>query len=253
MAIFNMIPTSVTMLRGTRSWVNDDPFGQTACKLLLFSQGSSVACSIITLTALAFERYFAVVYPLWKIVTVEKTRWIIAVIWIASFSSTSPILYAAKVQLFQGVPYCIEDWAPAFDPNRARGIYTIVTFVLLYALPLLVIAVLYSIVIAKVWRRHIAGNATPANIRLFNKSKKNVLKMLIIVVLAFALCWFLIHLNMFLQDFSDIFSCGIPLGLQTTGFLLGHANTAINWCIYVIFSQDFRRGFKDFVSPLFWK
>ena len=255
MAIFSMIPTATSMLRGSHSWVNEGPFGQISCKLVLFSQGTSMACSIITLTALAFERYFAVVFPMWKAVTITTTRWLIALIWIASFSSTSPILYAAKVQLFEGVPYCIENWAPAFDPKRAPAIYTIVSFVLLYALPLLVISVLYSIIIAKVWGRHIPGNITPANVRLLNKSRKNVLKMLITVVLAFAFCWFLMHLNVFLQEFSDVFPapCGIPIGLQTTGFLFGHANSAINCCIYVIFSQDFRRGFKDTMKPLFPK
>ncbi|CAH3030111.1 unnamed protein product [Porites evermanni] len=141
-----------------------------------------------------------------------------------------------------------------FSFDLAPAIYTIVSFVLLYALPLLVIAVSYSIIIAKVWARHIPGNATPANVRLLNKSKKNVLKMLMTVVLAFALCWFLMHLNLFLQDFSDIFGpSGIPVGMQTTRFLFGHANSAINCCIYVIFSQDFRRGFKDLATPFFRK
>ena len=253
MAIFSMIPTAISMLRGSHSWLNDGPFGQISCKLLLFSQGTSMACSIITLTALAFEWFFAVVFPLWKVVNIRETRWLIVIIWIASCASISPILYAAKVQLFGGDPYCIEDWAPAFDPKRAPAIYTIVSFVSLYALPLLVISVLYSIIIAKVWGRHIPGNTTPANVRLLNKSKKNVLKMLITVVLVFAFCWFLLHLNVFLQEFSDVFtaSCGIPVGLQTTGFLFGHANSAINCCIYVIFSQDFRRGFKDIVKHLF--
>ena len=251
MAIFSMIPNAISMLRGSHSWVNDGPFGQVTCKLVLFSQGTSMACSIITLTALAFERFFAVVFPLWKNVTIRGTRWLVAVIWIASFASTSPILYAAKVQLFDDVPYCIENWAPAFHPERAPAIYTIVSFVLLYALPLLVISVLYSIIIAKVWGRHIPGNTTPANVRLLNKSKKNVLKMLITVVLVFAFCWFLMHLNLFFQEFSDVFPCGIPVELQTTGFLFGHANSAINCCIYVIFSQEFRRGFKDILKPLF--
>ena len=250
MAIFNVIPTAISMFRGIHSWVNDGLFGQISCKLLLLSQGSSMACSIITLTVLAFERYFAVVFPMWNAVIATKTRWTVALVWIASFAYTSPIIYAGKVRLYEGVPFCVEEWAPAFDPKRAPAIYTIVSFVLLYALPLLVIAVLYSIIIAKVWARHIPGNATPANVRLLNKSKKNVLKMLMTVVLAFALCWFLMYLNLFLQDFSDIFGpCGIPVGLQTTGFLFGHANSAINCCIYVIFSQDFRRGFKDLATP----
>lgn len=254
MAILIMIHNAVSMIRGTHSWVNDAPFGQITCKLRMISQGSSMACSIFTLTALAFERFFAVVFPMWKVVTVRRTRWLIVGIWIASLAAISPMLYAGKVKLYDGIPFCVEDWAPAFDPKRSPAIFTIVSFIFLYALPLLFISVLYSIIIAKVWGRDIPGNATPANQRLLNKSKKNVLKMLVTVVLAFALCWFLMHLNLFLMDFSDVFyPCGIPIGLQTTGFLFAHANSAINCCIYVIFSQDFRRGFKEILKPLFPK
>lgn len=252
MAIVTMIPTAESMLRGSHSWLSGDaPFGQISCKLFSFAQGCSMASSIFTLAALAFERFFAVVFPMWKAVTVRRTRWLVAVIWVASCSYPAPLLYAAKVKLYDGVPFCVEDWAPAFKPG-SQAIFTVVSFVFLYALPLLVISVLYSIIIAKVWGRDIPGNATPANQRLLNKSKKNVLKMLITVVVSFALCWFLMHLNLFLMDFSSVFSpCGIPIGLQTTAFLFGHANSAINCCIYVIFSQDFRRGFKEIFKPLF--
>ena len=74
-----------------------------------------------------------------------------------------------------------------FDPRRSKATYTAVSFVFLYAVPLLVISVLYSVIIAKVWGRDIPGNATLENQRLLDRSKKNVLKMLITVVLAFAL------------------------------------------------------------------
>jgi len=254
MAIITMIPHAVSMLRGTHSWVSDAFFGQISCKLFMFAQGCSMACSIFTLTALAFERFFAVAFPMWKVITKRRTRWLIAVIWTASFAYPAPFFYAAKVHLYDGIPFCVEDWAPVFDPRRSQATFTLVSFVFLYAVPLLVISVLYSIIIAKVWGRDIPGNATLANQRLLNKSKKNVLKMLITVVLAFALCWFLMHLNVLLIDFSSVFtSCGIPKGLQNTAFLFGHANSAINCCIYVIFSQEFRRGFKEILQPLFPK
>lgn len=251
MAIITMIPNAVNILRGNHDWVNDSLFGQVSCKLFMFTQASSMACSIFTLTALALERFFAVVFPIWKVVNIKRTRWLIGVIWMGSIASASPLLYAAKVEIYEGAPYCLEDWAPAFDARRSQSIFTIVSFVLLYALPLLLISILYSIIIAKVWGRNIPGNATPANQRLLNRSKRNVLKMLITVVLAFALCWFLMHLNVILIDFTEVFSpCGISIGLQTTGFLFGHANSAINCCIYLIFSQDFRRGIKDILKPL---
>ena len=249
-----MTPTVVSMLRGTHSWVNDSAFGQTSCKLFIFSEGLSIASSIFSLTVLAFERFFVVVFPLWNIITIKGTLRSIIVIWVAAFAVSSPLLYAAKVRLYNGVAFCIEDWAPAFNHKRAQASYTIVSFVFLYALPLLIIALLYSVIAAKVWSRRTPGNTTPANRRVSQESSKNVLKMSVAVVLAFAICWFLMHLNMLLIDFSDIFEvCGIPIWLQTTGFLLGYSNSAINCCIYPLFSQQYRRGFKQSLKSLFWK
>ena len=78
--------------------------------------------------------------------------------------------------------------------------------------------------------------------------------MSVAVVLAFEFCWFLMHLNMFLIDLSDVFeTCGIPIWPLITGFLLGHSNSAINCCIYPIFSQEYRRGFKQSLKSLFSK
>ena len=249
-----MIPTVVSMLRGTHSWVNDSRFGQVSCKLFLFSQALSIACSIFSLTALAFERFLLIVLPRWNAVTIRGTMQLIAATWMAALALSSPFFYASKVRLYDGVPYCIEDWAPAFDPKRAPKIYTIVYFVLLYALPLLVIAVLYSAIATKVWARRTPGNKTAASHRVLQEKRKNVLKMSIAVVLAFAICWFLMHLNQFLIDFSHVFEpCVIPMWLQTTGFLLGHANSAINCCIYPIFSQEYRQGFKQSLKCLFSK
>ena len=244
-----MIPNAVSMLRGTRSWLNDSPFGQISCKLFMVSQGSSIGCSIFSLTVLAFERFFAVVFPMRKIVTIRGTLWSIAVIWVFSLALSSPLLYAAKVVIFDGVAFCYEDWSPAFDPKRAQGIYTIVSFVFLYAFPLLVIAGLYSVIAAKVWGRSSPGNI--ANRRVLQEAKKNVLKMSVAVVAVFGFCWVLMHVNIFLIDFSDVFeSCGIPIWLQITGFLLGHANSAINCCIYPLFSREYRRAYKECLKSL---
>ena len=253
MVPLNMIPTAVSMLRGTLTWF-DGPFGVGSCKLLIFSQGLSIACSIFSLTVLAVERFFVVVFPLWNIITIKGTLLSILVIWVAAFAFSSPLLYASKVRLYDGVAFCIEDWSPALNAKRAHAIYTIVAFVFLYALPLLIIAVLYSIIAAKVWSRRTPGNMTQANRRVSQESKKNVLKMSVAVVLAFAFCWFLMHLNMLLIDFSDVFEvCDIPKWLQITGFLLSHANSAINCFIYPIFSQEYRRGFKQSLKSLCWK
>ena len=159
--------------------------------------------------------------------------------------------FATEVRFYGGVAYCTEDWAPAFDPERAKAIYTVVIFVFMYALPLIVIAVFYFAIAVKVWRRRSLGHTSPANLQVLKESKKNVLKMSIAIVLAFAFCWFLMHLNMFLMAYSDAFkACDIPIWLQTTGFLLGYANSTINCCVYPTFSQEYRQGFKQNLKSL---
>lgn len=234
-----MIPTAFYFVRNTYAWVNDGPFGQISCKLLHTSQASSIGCSIFSLTVLSFERFFAVVFPMRNIVTIRGTVWLIVVIWFFSFVLSMPLLYASKVRISDGVPYCIENWAPIFDPVKAPAIYTVVSFVFLYAIPLLVIAVLYSVIAVKVWRKKPPGNTIAPNHQVHRAAKKNVLKMSLALVLVFAFCWILIHVNLFLTDFSDTFgSCRSLPWLRATGFLLGHANSATNCCIYPLFSQE---------------
>ena len=166
-----MIPTAINMLSGTDPWFSTSPTGRISCKLLQFAQGSSVACSIFPLTALAFGRFFGIVFQMWKVVSMRRTLLIILVIWLAVIAISWPFLYAGTVvSLSDGVPLCVEDWGPAFDAERAPRIFTIVSFVFLYALALLVISVLYVVIVAKVWRRRTPGNITQANRRVLNMS-----------------------------------------------------------------------------------
>lgn len=249
MVVFSMFPTAVSMLLNTHRWIGG-LFGVITCKLFIFTLNASISCSIFSMTALALERFLAVVFSMKRFVYISTTKKLIAVVWTASILSNTPLLYATKVVKHQGVPYCTEDWSPAFEPIKAPAVFTVVSFVLQYALPLSIICPLYSTIILKVWYRTIPGNTTPANVRLVRRSKKNVLKMLVTTVLAFAVCWLLMHINVFLMYFSHVFDpCSIPWELQLSGFLLGHSNTAINCCIYVIFSDDYRRGFKEFFRP----
>lgn len=79
-------------------------------------------------------------------------------IWLASFFSVSPLLYATTTQEIDAIVYCYEDWTPLFDQETAVKSYTMITFVLLYAVPLLIICVFYSIVVYKAWIRRLPLN-----------------------------------------------------------------------------------------------
>ncbi|TRY73004.1 hypothetical protein TCAL_09110 [Tigriopus californicus] len=84
------------------------------CKLLYFMQSVSAIGSVINLTALSFERYYAIVHPLKSqyLCTISKAKKTILVAWIAAFFLAIPVLFA-QIHLEVGVRYkaywCVRD------------------------------------------------------------------------------------------------------------------------------------------------
>lgn len=220
--------------------------GQFWCKCDSFVSGISQICCILSMTAIAFNRYIAIMFPLKSSLNANKTKLVILLIWFSSCAITSPTLYSMRVKKVYEEYHCLEDWTPAFDNIKTPKYYTLALFILMYAIPLTLIIYLYSCVIHKVWIRHVPGNFTQANQRLEDVSKRRVLKMLITVVIAFAVCWLPFHIYLMMVNFYyGINSCDISPTVLFVGLLLGHSNSAVNPWIYFIFNKDYRRNFKD--------
>lgn len=222
------------------------PWGQFWCKFDIFVAGMSQMCCIFSMTAIAFNRYIAIMFPLNSSRNCNKTKVVILLIWICACAISSPTLYSTRVQLIKEEYHCVEDWTPALDNKQTPKYYTLALFIVMYVIPLSLITYLYSCVIHKVWIRHVPGNFTQANQRLEDVSKRRVLKMLITVVIAFALCWLPFHIYLMMVNFYyGIESCSISPFMMFVGLLLGHSNAAVNPWIYFIFNKDCRRNVKD--------
>lgn len=245
--ICNMPGRLARQITGRYHWFDGIP-GIIVCKAASFISDSTVSCSILTLTAIAFERFCLVTFPLKKIVTIKIAKFMILAIWLSSCLSVSPLLYAMSIKEINGVIYCYENWSPLFDQETAAKVYTVIMFVFLYALPLLIICVFYSCVVYKMWIRPVPM-ACRSNRAGEIESRKKVLKMLIIVVVVFALCWLPLHISFFLYFFqAEEYLCGIPQGgfsIGSIGLFLSHATSAINPCLYVAFNKDIRKGFRN--------
>ncbi|EDO35553.1 predicted protein, partial [Nematostella vectensis] len=152
-----------------------------------------MACSVFTLTAIAWERFFAIVYPLRMTTRIRNSRVTIVIAWFLSALVTSPSLYTMRVIKMDGVPYCHEIWSPPLHPTVSPLVFTIVSFVALYALPLTIIIALYSTIVYKMWFRKIPGNSHSSIRELEQRVKRNVVKMLITVVGVFTVSWLPLH------------------------------------------------------------
>ena len=219
--------------------------GTLFCKTSQPMAGVSLYSAVLTLVVIAVDRFLVIRLPRRKITRPNTARVLVLLTWLASLVTCSPLMYAMRVDE-RG--YCTEKWTPLFSVNSPR-VFSITVNILFYAIPLVVIAVLYGAIITKVWARKIPGEVIDANQIRETKTKKQVLKMLMAVVLVFAVCWFPIHLNMVLRDFQLV-TC-LPYYVQLIGVFLAYSNAAINPLIYLLFSTDYRQGAISIARKVF--
>ena len=111
---------------------------------------------------------------------------------------------------------------------------------------------LYPCIVFKVWNRHVPGRRHLPRARSDFVVKKNLLKMLIIIVCLFAACWLPYHGIFLLQFFSEKYTyfCLIPEIIKLYCLFAGHANSAINPCIYFAIHQEYRKGLFQVMRPV---
>lgn len=245
LTVFNMTSTTASFFKTSSYWISGK-LGLTLCKLIPFIQALSVGSSVWNMNAIALDRFFAVVFPIRRYVTFTVAYGMMFIVWTLAIGISAPMLYAMNLEPAEepGKFYCGETWnLEDVDTSSAPKDYTIALFLFFYAIPLVIISFLYSFVIYKLWIRKLPGQRSEMNEQRADKSKKKVLRMLLIVVVLFAICWLPMYVSQFMSFFGG--PCGAPTALLYFGYFIGHANSAINPCIYVLFNENFRKGFRD--------
>ena len=237
------MPNMITQLYLGQKWI----FGEAICKIVVFFQSVSVASSILTLLAISFDRFWAIIFPFKRRPSFFAARLMLGVTWVISLAVMAPFLYAQRVVVVaDGYEMCIEDWAPVFNPQTAAKDYTLILFVTLYAFPLLTMLFMYSFIVSKLWKRQIPGFRSSGDEIRTRTLRKKVVKMLITVITLFCVCWLPLHVYLFIVFFAyDKIPCfDSSLSFYFTSLFLGHANSAINPYLYALFHRKYREGFK---------
>jgi len=211
-------------------------FGDILCRIVHFSLTASIGASIFTLVTMTLDRFISIVFVWSKSLTLGSSKLVLVLIWVLSFIMFGFNLRVYRAESIAGQFRCY----PNFNdfPLEFPKISAICFFVFLYAIPLLLMAVLYSIISYKLFKQKMAGGD-----REIDKKKKRVINMLITCTVFFALCWLPLHiLHYYIYFNMETYKCFPPIFILG-GFWLGHANSAVNPCLYVIFNKTFRMAF----------
>ena len=127
--------------------------GTITCKLIFYAIPVSIAASVITLTIISIDRFFAIFFPL-KLTLFHKHKTITMVIWFVSLLAVTPYLLLFTVGKPGDYYVCQPEWPWSKDPKETYLVmraFHIFGFIAFYALPLLITAVVNCLVARRVW------------------------------------------------------------------------------------------------------
>ncbi|XP_055323157.1 tachykinin-like peptides receptor 99D [Sitodiplosis mosellana] len=224
------------------------------CAFCPFVQTVSVNVSVFTLTAIAVDRHRAIINPLRARPPRYISKIIIAFIWVISLAFSIPMAIALRVvkeNSYQVLPdKTIEKIEYPFcntgnmDAEKFQQYRYYLVFVQ-YFIPFGVISFVYIQMAIRLWGSKTPGNAQDTRDITLMRNKKRVIKMLIIVVLLFGICWFPLQLYNILHVTWD--------GVNEYKYInivwfcsdwLAMSNSCYNPFIYGIYNEKFKREFR---------
>ena len=240
-----LFPWKITEIN-VGSWLISGPLGQALCKLLTFLADASTAVSVQSLVLIAVDRFGAVVFPLRsQLISTKLCRFFILATWIVAMAILSPYLFAFKLAEYPGGLVCLWQWNETFGEASSHANYLLAYLIVLVYIPLVLIALIYSVILLKLKSQKIPGEQSVNAREQRAKRERNVLKMSIAIVLVFTICWLPLTayslLVFFPLDSTMISSCGFWY-FWSISFFLACSNCAVNPCICFIFSGNYRQG-----------
>ncbi|XP_023036096.1 tachykinin-like peptides receptor 99D isoform X1 [Drosophila willistoni] len=226
---------------------NDWPFGEFYCKLSQFIAMLSICASVFTLMAIAIDRYVAIMRPLQPRMSKRCNLAIAAIIWLASTVISCPLMLVYKTETLTNHTriVCYPEWPDGpMNHSMLEYIYNILIMILTYILPIVSMTVTYSRVGFELWGSKTIGEYMPRQVENV-RSKRRVVKMMIVVVSIFAICWLPFHMYFIVTScYPDVTSEPFIQELYLAIYWLAMSNSMYNPIIYCWMNSRFRYGFK---------
>ncbi|XP_037338776.2 tachykinin receptor 1a [Pungitius pungitius] len=236
-----------TVINFTYAVHNDWYFGLDYCRFHNFFPIAAVFASIYSMTAIALDRYMAIIHPLQQRMSSTETKVVVVVIWALALLLAFPQYYYSDIDRQPSRVVCFIDW-PTYTVCDFKIMYYVCVTILIYFLPLLVMGCAYLVVGLTLWASEIPGDSSDRYKEQLT-AKRKVVKMMIVVVCTFAVCWLPYHIFFLLhQAFPALFEERFIQQVYLAIMWLAMSSTMYNPIIYCCLNDRFRAGFKQAFS-----
>ena len=249
------VPTQMIAMENCHHWT----LGNVMCHLVYIILPLSLSVSIGTLLAITADRYRAIVFPIKAKLSRKPVFIVIGVIWMVSALTVLPLVFVISLVSPQpGVYYCVEEW----PSDTILGVYWLAMFFIQYLFPLSAISVLAGKTACTLRKTSLEGKMeTCTQSEMFRKTlrrrakqTKRITKMLIALVLLYAICMLPQHVvYTFWGRYGELFNKGYKEQAMIIANIFPIANSALNAIAYGTLNKEFKAVFKGLFACVCFK
>lgn len=244
MCIF-CVPLTASYAFELHGWL----FGEFMCHFVTLMQAATVFVSVLSLTAIAVDRYVVVVYPIRRRIGCKSCAYIVTALWMISIGISLPTSmhthYLDLKDAGHDMIICEEIWK---HQEKQRLLYSCTMLLLTYMLPLSAVTISYCAIAYHLRRRNVPGAASH-NQDKWAKKKQKTFRMLFISVMAFAICWLPLQVVNLIRDVDEEFTIldkdYINI-IQVSCHLIAMSSACYNPFIYASLHDKFRFHIRNY-------
>ncbi|KAG7482547.1 gonadotropin-releasing hormone II receptor [Solea senegalensis] len=228
--------------------------GDFACRLLMFLKLQAMySCAFVTVV-ISLDRQSAILNPLAISKARKRNKVMLSVAWAMSVMLSVPQIFLFhNVTIVHPADFTQCTTRGSFASRWHETAYNMFTFSCLFLLPLVIMVTCYTRILWEISKRLKTNNLPSSEVHL-RCSKNNIprarmrtLKMSIVIVLSFIICWTPYYLlGLWYWFFPDDLEGKVSHSLTHIMFIFGLVNACLDPVIYGLFTIHFRKGLRKF-------
>ncbi|XP_031626002.1 allatostatin-A receptor-like isoform X2 [Contarinia nasturtii] len=227
------------------------PFGHLWCKYVQYMIVVTCHASVYTLVLMSFDRFLAVVHPVTSMSLRTERNATLAIVaaWVIIVTTGIPAALSHGVVNY---PYGGRNYtACLFLSEEGYNLvaFQVSFFLSSYVIPLFLISLLYVGMLLRLWKNAPGCNPSAES----RKGKRRVTRMVVVIVLVFAICWLPIQIILVLKSLKLYGNSHITVIIQIISHVLAYMNSCVNPVLYAFLSDNFRKAFRKMKCVCFAK
>ncbi|XP_015126536.1 gonadotropin-releasing hormone II receptor isoform X2 [Diachasma alloeum] len=214
--------------------------GDAMCRIMAFFRIFGIYLSSFILVCISVDRYYAVLKPL-QLMDVDRRGKIMLVgAWMGSILCSAPQMIIFHVEAHPNHTWyeqCIT--LHSFPTGGHELTYSLFGMIMMYCFPLTVIIFTYSSILLEIYRKSresVHDRIRRSSLGFLGRAKIRTLKMTIIIVLVFFVCWTPYYIMCIWYWFDPKSAKTVDQRVQRALFLFACTNSCMNPIVYGAFN-----------------